>query len=184
MKNVFPFFLILLVSCGADYKFEDKVQIQNVNDLSEVKAHKQTNPVFHEYVDQLEAEIAQETGLEVDLSYIPVNFGDIRKENNRHIGVCRKWKNKQGQIVKREILIDEAYWSRASDADKEILINHEFGHCHFDRSHDNCVHKGIARSIMNKTHIGDEHYNTFQNSYIVELITGNKEKITEDIESL
>jgi len=65
----------------------------------------------------------------------------------------------------RVILIDPDYWSTMGEADREVVILHEMGHCDLNRGH------ASAPSIMEAYHIGGYNYLNSKNYYLVELFT-------------
>ncbi|GAA5219448.1 putative metallopeptidase [Membranihabitans marinus] len=50
----------------------------------------------------------------------------------------------------RKITLDQNYWNRASELEKEYLVFHELGHCYLEKLHnDNKNEFGACVSIMN-----------------------------------
>ena len=60
------------------------------------------------------------------------------------VGQCNSYSDGSKTLV-----IDENYWERSSDDEKEYIIFHELGHCILERSHnDEKDSKGVCTSIM------------------------------------
>jgi hypothetical protein len=61
------------------------------------------------------------------------------------IGVCELYSNQTKQVH-----MNSDWWATGSELQKRILVYHELGHCHFNRSHDSRTFSdGRPYSIMN-----------------------------------
>lgn len=71
--------------------------------------------------------------------------GRIEPLEGNAIGQCRS-----NSLLPDEVIIDEDYWSNASELQREFVVFHELGHCMLDRSHDNTANvNGRCISMMN-----------------------------------
>lgn len=77
---------------------------------------------------------------------------------SNYIGLCQKFSNGD-----RMIFVDRTFWANASEADREILILHEYGHCDLNLGHSE------PKSIMEPYHIGAWNYLANQLYYLEEL---------------
>lgn len=101
------------------------------------------SPEFRVYFERFETEAATR-GIDIDWSaqYIYTSLTSIESDA---VGQCLTYE--QGR---NDLLIDEDYWSRSSDTNREFLIFHELGHCVLQRSHiDSSNPDGTCQSIMN-----------------------------------
>ena len=74
------------------------------------------------------------------------------------LGQCKSYSNGSKQVV-----IDQPYWDRADEMEREYLVFHELGHCILDRDHlDSKDANGNCTSIMQS---GD---NSCKGSYNIE----------------
>lgn len=83
-------------------------------------------------------------GLDVEYAtyQVEATIGDIATENV--IGTC-SW----DQTHKHSIVLDQDYWRRATDLQREFLVFHELGHCVLGKDHvDNSDANGNCISIM------------------------------------
>lgn len=76
-----------------------------------------------------------------------ITYADLFESG--HIGECHL-----GGGITSTVVVDIAYWSTASEPDRQELIDHELGHCILGRiNHDDSVFpNGVPRSIMNSHH--------------------------------
>ncbi|MEM1124995.1 MAG: putative metallopeptidase [Bacteroidota bacterium] len=83
-------------------------------------------------------------GVDIDLRALAIT-GKIEPIPVRNIvGLC----NHQATNGK-EVIIDEAFWKRASKYEREAIIFHELGHCVLDRNHeDGVMDNGMCKSLM------------------------------------
>ncbi len=83
-------------------------------------------------------------GVEISLDEIDIGGYIENIEERGTLGQCKSYSNGAKQIV-----IDQPYWSRASDVEREYLVFHELGHCILGREHlDSKNASGICTSIM------------------------------------
>ena len=96
------------------------------------------------YFERFEEEAA-ERGLIIDLneSEIVAMIGPLEGENVA--GQCT-----YSTAFPNEVVLDEAFWEAASDAEKEMVVFHELGHCQLARAHREDVNsRNQCVSIMN-----------------------------------
>lgn len=89
-----------------------------------------------------------------------VTFGWKRLKGER-IGVCTKY---GGEYP--EVHLDPDYWAEASDAEREMLVFHELGHCDLNRRH--CE----VGSLMAEYAFDAETYLEYREDYLDELFGG------------
>lgn len=110
------------------------------------------------YADRFESIYGREVN-------IKVTFGSL-KENN--VGVCIYG-------VNREIILDREFWDEITDAGREELIFHEFGHCILNLGHDSTFvlinGNVMPKSIMYPYIIGGTVYLDNRGYYLEELKT-------------
>lgn len=83
-------------------------------------------------------------GVEIDLDNIDLNAYVENIEKTGVVGQCNSYSDGSKTVV-----VDEFYWSNASDLDKEYLTYHELGHCVLERDHnDEKDQQGDCKSIM------------------------------------
>ena len=98
---------------------------------------------LQEYFEQFTIE-GQARGLEIDLveANIEGYIQNIVEQNV--VGQCS-----YNADEPRRVLIDRAYWRRASDLEREMVVFHELGHCFLSRGHlDEADSEGNCLSIM------------------------------------
>ncbi len=95
------------------------------------------------YVESFETE-AELRGIYVDVSSMDIQIGFSVIDENNIVGQCLHYTDGH-----KEIWIDENYWTRLTELEKEYLMFHELGHCVLNRGHDNTTNSiGICQSIM------------------------------------
>ena len=123
------------------------------------------SPELRIYFDRFESE-AESRGLLIDWSAQHI-YADLTQIESDAVGQCLTYE--QGR---NDLLIDEEYWLRSNEVNKEFLIFHELGHCVLKRGHlDAANPDGSCQSIMNS---GNEscrkNYNgTTRSEYLDEL---------------
>lgn len=146
--------LLIFVSCGKLY------------DIDEMKSAKRkyntSNPEFNSYKQLFEKIHLEETGKEINIDSLPINFEPLK---GTVVGVC--FYIPSGN----EIFIDPVYWNNVNENKKRILILHELGHCVLNRRHKNDRHNGVHLSLMNETVINGSDYNEYYDFYHTELLT-------------
>lgn len=179
MRRLILLTLMFLVSCGAELPIH--VLDKKVDSPSDPRQFRSTDRTFQQEIDLFTDGYRLEHGYDIDISHIPVNFGNTKVKKSNSIGLCyRYW---YGSTVWREIIIDRSYWEQASKLQRENLIKHEFGHCALNRDHDDHRHDGVATSIMNTYILNEEDFDQYFQAYNHELFTGDKKVIVESIES-
>ena len=187
MKNLILLSVIsLFVSCGQipGDKIERNSPTPENNDTNQDLAYYQEtfqqNAQFHgktpvfipinfknlEYSNggsNLEANYLLDNGQEVDQI-------DKRAAVSRVVGVCYSY---QGKGL--EIFIDPVYWNKASESQRKALIDHELGHCAYNRDHDTDLHNHRPTSVMYPTIVNN--YEAYYEEYQEELHTHNKDAI-------
>lgn len=66
-------------------------------------------------------------------NFVPIYFSKLK---GNHVGECRWFK---GLKLFRNIHLDEDYWEKSDEYEREALIFHELGHCVLDREHDDSI---------------------------------------------
>ena len=95
------------------------------------------------YFQSFELE-AHNYGVEVSLNDIDISGYIEDIEERGTLGQCKSYSNGS-----KEVVIDNFYWSRADDMEREYLVFHELGHCILGREHhDSRDASGICTSIM------------------------------------
>lgn len=126
------FFLCLTTSC-------------NKESLIINKSYPNVTPELWPYFQKFE-QAAADRCLDIDLTDSGLQ-GTIKNINFvSMVGLCS-----YDSIAPREIIIDQAFWARASNSRKEMIVFHELGHCylrleHREESHSNGACKSIMRS--------------------------------------
>ena len=83
-------------------------------------------------------------GLDIDISSIAISGYIQNIETRGTLGQCKSYSDGTQQIV-----IDEQYWNRISNDEREYLVFHELGHCILKRVHnDEQDENGNCISIM------------------------------------
>jgi len=83
-------------------------------------------------------------GMEISLDDVDIGGYIENIEQRGTLGQCKSYSNGSGQVV-----IDEPYWNRVDETEREYLVFHELGHCLLDREHlDSKDVSGICTSIM------------------------------------
>jgi hypothetical protein len=102
--------------------------------------------------------------LHVDTDTLTVKFVDTI--DGRFVGACL--------LITREIWLVKSFWRRASGANQESLMYHELGHCLLDRGHNdnNNGPYGLPSSIMRRTGLQGDVYETYRDYYLKELFQG------------
>lgn len=139
---------LCLVGCGIP-PFDDIIK----KDGSPYERHT-TDPVFHEYLDQLPLR-----------SNVPIIF---EKRDKGIAGTCTKWTDGY-----REIQIDKDYWEQIDEAHRLELLAHEIGHCDYDLEHNNEMSEdNCPMSIMYDTNFGNPCFDRYFDYYMEEIHGG------------
>jgi hypothetical protein len=103
-------------------------------------------------------EDASDYGKDVPLDDLIVEFGNTRRHSELAIGTCTRGNHTP------LVLIDEEYWTTASEQERYAIIYHELGHCLLNRRH-----VEDYKSLMNPT-IKKDFY-LYEEYYLTELFT-------------
>lgn len=120
--------LLTTMACSEEepYMMEEYIDIEMI-------------PYFYTFEEE-----GRERGVEVrfDESGITALFDRI---DGSIAGQCTS-----NELGLREIKVDQTYWRRASDLERELVIFHELGHCYLGRAHlDDSDAGGRCTSLMN-----------------------------------
>lgn len=174
MKSLFLLLsLIILTSCGNGSQWTDLV-IQKKD--SDPRQFTKTNPILADYKNEFIKKHEYTLKKRKHIDHIPVNFGNTAGLGATTIGVCYSWPG-----GKREIIINQEWWNSASDCDRQVLINHELGHCALNRPHKNLQYNGYKMSLMNAIHLGGDNYCNNETAYDHELFTHDHSHLMEDV---
>ncbi len=95
------------------------------------------------YVDDF-VEEATTRGMELSLDDFDLGGYIENIEQRGTLGQCKSYTNGSTEIV-----IDEPYWNRVGETEREYLVFHELGHCLLDREHEDTKDaSGVCTSIM------------------------------------
>jgi len=145
-KKLLP--VLLLTSCKEPIKHDHII--------------KKNNPFPYHREQELEFYLDKFNFIyETDTKYISTEFADLEAPA---VGYCLSWTTGE-----RKIQIDKTYWNKANYYEKESLLWHELGHCHFNRDHDESLvtKQGLSvpKSIMWPSVIGGQDYYIKNRSY-------------------
>ncbi len=125
------YFLLLIILCFTCNEDENPVIVES-----------ELQPYFERFK---QAGIAR--GVNVDFDAIPIEGRVANLFDSNVNGWCSL-----NEEDPREIIIDDSFWSNASEFDKEFIIMHELGHCYLNRLHDDSIDgDGNCVSIMHST---------------------------------
>jgi beta-lactamase regulating signal transducer with metallopeptidase domain len=109
-----------------------------------------TNQTENEIEAELQAHFnnfaaeASAHGMNISFDDIDINGYIQNIEERGTLGQCKSYSNGSKAIV-----IDQLYWNRVNDREREYLVFHELGHCVLGREHkDTRDENGICTSIM------------------------------------
>lgn len=98
---------------------------------------------LQQYFDQFEVE-ASRYNVDVEIDDLDISGYVENIRGNGTVGQCKIYSDGM-----QEVVIDEGYWDRIGDEQKEFLVFHELGHCILGRDHDDTVLvEDICKSIM------------------------------------
>lgn len=90
------------------------------------------------------ADEANARGVNVSLEDLDISGYVEHIEQRGTLGQCKSYSDGSKQVV-----IDEPYWNRVDENEREYLVFHELGHCILGREHlDTKDENGICTSIM------------------------------------
>ena len=104
---------------------------------NEIEAELQVH--FNNFVEE-----ASVYGMEISLEDVDISGYIENIETRGTLGQCKSYSNGSKQVV-----IDEPYWDRVDETEREYLVFHELGHCLLSRDHDDTQDEnGNCASIM------------------------------------
>jgi len=118
------FVMLNIISCsqGSENEIEAELQVY-----------------FSSFVEE-----ASTYGMDISLEDIDLGGYIENIEARGTLGQCKSYSNGSKQVV-----IDEPYWDRVDDLEREYLVFHELGHCLLGRDHDDTKDEdGNCASIM------------------------------------
>lgn len=128
--------------------------------------------IFEDYVTRFEDYSELYGTKRVVVTDLIIEFGDLK---DTFVGLCGKFEGESPRIT-----VDSEWWnsSTTNDAQREILMFHELGHCILDRDHnDNVLPNGKQESIMYYRVINSNDYVTSRGYYLKELFNGRQNPI-------
>ena len=138
MKSLYlkAFFYTILIGllCSCDKKEANLLQLT---------IYEGVTPELWYFFLKFEVE-AKKRGQTIDLRILNIK-GSIEKiYTDGVVGLCS-----HSAIKDKEIIIDENFWNRSSDFEREAIIFHELGHCALERGHeDSTLDNGMCKSLM------------------------------------
>lgn len=108
---------------------------------------------FEPYVDDFVSS-AQKNGIIINESQITVRFGHVRRLNSDFLAWC--------DYFERTVYVDKNNWKRASEAQRQLTITHELGHCVLGLAHKMVA---SANDIMSYEQMDPDEYIRRKNSY-------------------
>lgn len=152
-KTIHFIIFLLFISCG--YK-PDFINNDYPAPYTKAKSHSD----FNSYIAEFEIISKKKVN-------VPIIYGEL---DLSYAGVCTMWSDGY-----REIKINRVYWLFYSDAQKEILVFHELGHCVLGLKHNDTKSSGCPASIMRSYLFSvDEAQDCYDNNrlFYLEEITG------------
>lgn len=153
-STLFLFFILLFVSCQQDFNVQEESQ-QLEGDIPSELA-----PYFLSFKEEASAR-----GLAINYETANVTAEISEIDQGSVAGTCTT----NGHTI-RHIRIDQGFWDRAPQLQREMVIYHELGHCILGRGHtEGSFDSGICRSIM-RSGLGScrDAYTAENRSYFVE----------------
>jgi hypothetical protein len=103
-------------------------------------------------------------GLDIDIFSLDINGYIQNIETRGTLGQCKSYSDGSQQIV-----VDEQYWNRISNSEREYLVFHELGHCILEREHnDERDENGNCISIMQSGNNGCK--SVYNDNYKAQLL--------------
>lgn len=132
MKEVLFFFsLITIVSCSYVEPEMDEVD------------HNVTESALDFYLDEFEYQAALR-GFSIDLDKLGLETVIERIDDGNVAGTCH-----YSSRYPNRVTINKAFWEKATDLMREMVVFHELGHCVLSRGHrEDATADGICLSIM------------------------------------
>ncbi len=115
------------------------------------------------------------TGINLATESIPIRFqhlGYLESEGGI-TGMCRVWTSQDGEMLSRYIEVDPVFWALSTEAQKQNLIYHEFGHCSLRRPHQSALNQGAPISVMFPDLLPADLFLKNQRVYLSELFTNS-----------
>jgi hypothetical protein len=113
----------------------------------------------------LVSKFAQDVGVEAD--GVEVAFADLKIPT---VGLCLAFSN-----GRKTIQIDNAYWAKASDDEKEQTVYHELGHCILGLDHNAALNSyGCPISIMYPYTFGNSNCYYYNKAYYYQELMPHK----------
>lgn len=170
--------LLMLVFTGCGMPLGKKDGLVRVEGVT-TKRHSTTDPRFSTYIQKFEDKAASETSTsDFKVGDVPVNFGDTTKPN--YDGVCLLYPDGT-----KEVIIKKSWWKSANKVSKKIMIFHELGHCRLGRKHDSSTveidGRQVKTSIMHPVIPDYATFGTYQEGYLNELFTENKDQLLQSL---
>ena len=117
------------------------------------------------------------------IDHLKITFGDIKQKSEigtKVLGYCET-----SALGARDIVIDQDYWAKSIDLDREQLMFHELGHCLLGRKHRTDLKRTNGRpvSIMYPTILGSVTYHENESvygDYLRELFTNMDDDLASD----
>jgi len=122
--------LVLFISCSKDIS-------------SFQKRYDNVDPELWSHYAAFESE-AEKRGFTYDLNNLRVS-GEISEIHQAGVaGSCQ-----YGSAIDNHVTIDETFWSKSSNLNREFVVFHELGHCALFRGHDERQNaRGLCLSLM------------------------------------
>lgn len=124
---------LLFVSC----------QKENTLLVTATKTYPEVQTELWIYFQRFE-KAASDRGITIDLTSHHIHGKIEPLQTSAMIGICHYDPNAPTRII-----IDEAFWTRASSLRREMIVFHELGHCYLELEHQDEAHNdGRCKSIM------------------------------------
>lgn len=104
--------------------FATVTEINRPKDTSLARVQKEIKPYIQNFVN---AAIRNKIDNINDINNFTIELSPIREVNPNYIGYCL-YKDKT-------IYLDDEFWNNADDNSRQIVVNHELGHCLLGRVH-------------------------------------------------
>lgn len=139
------------------------------------------DPQFAQYKTTFENIYKNETGNNsFTIGDIPIVMtSEVLLDNPSVIGVCYTYSDN-----KRAIVVKDEFWNRSDVSARQVLINHELGHCRLNRGHNDETHNNVKLSVMHSQIVLGAEYFIFRDWYNAELITGKVDSFKEFLDDI
>ena len=123
--------IITIISCSQDFN------------TIEDKGYSGVDSRLWSYFQRFETE-GMNRGIAVDLNTFGISGEIVDIPGNGVAGQCQF-----GSHITNHVSIDQNYWNRANDINREFVVFHELGHCFLLRDHtEGQFNNGVCASIM------------------------------------